>query len=242
MMKELYGRRDGLCGGKGGSMHIADMSKGMMGANGIVGGGPPLICGAALSAKILKTGGVAVTFFGDGGFNQGTTLEAMNLASAWKLPAVFVLEDNGYAESTASSWSIGGGDPIKRAAGFGIIGRSVDGHDFFAAYQTARELIDYARAGNGPSFLNIKFTRYYGHFEGDACTYRPPGEVAGIRTERDCLKLFRERVTAMGVLKPPQLDEIDAEVMRLIGSAVAAAKEAPLPDTADLTTDVYGSY
>ena len=242
MMKELYGRRDGLCGGKGGSMHIADMSKGMMGANGIVGGGPPLICGAALSAKILKTGGVAVTFFGDGGFNQGTTLEAMNLASAWKLPAVFVLEDNGYAESTASSWSIGGGDPIKRAAGFGIVGRSVDGHDFFAAYQAARELIDHARAGNGPSFLHIKFTRYYGHFEGDACTYRPPGEVAGIRTERDCLKLFRERVTAMGVLKPPQLDEIDAEVMRLIGSAVAAAKEAPLPDTADLTTDVYGSY
>jgi acetoin:2,6-dichlorophenolindophenol oxidoreductase subunit alpha len=242
MMKELYGRRDGLCGGKGGSMHIADMSKGMMGANGIVGGGPPLICGAALSAKILKTGGIAVTFFGDGGFNQGTTLEAMNLASAWKLPAVFVLEDNGYAESTASSWSIGGGDPIKRAAGFGIVGRSVDGHDFFAAYQTAHELIDYARAGNGPSFLHVKFTRYYGHFEGDACTYRPPGEVASARTEHDCLKLFRERVTAMAVLKPPQLDEIDAEVGRLIGSAVAAAKEAPLPNAADLTTDVYGSY
>ncbi len=99
-------------------------------------------------------------FFGDGGFNQGTTLKAMNLASAWKLPAVFVLEDNGYAESTASSWSIGGCDPIKRAAGFGLVGRSVDGHDFFAAYQTARELIDYARAGNGPSFLHVKFTRY----------------------------------------------------------------------------------
>ncbi len=242
MMKELYGRRDGLCGGKGGSMHIADMSKGMMGANGIVGGGPPLICGAALSAKILKTGGVAVTFFGDGGFNQGTTLEAMNFASACKLPAVFVLEDNGYAESTASAWSIGGGDPIKRAAGFGLVGHSVDGHDFFAVCQRARELIEYARAGNGPSFLHVKFIRYYGHFEGDACTYRAPGEVAAARSERDCLKLFRDRVTAMGVPQPPQLDEIDTEVVRLIGSAVAAAKEAPLPDTADLMTHVYGSY
>jgi len=223
-------------------MHIADMSKGMMGANGIVGGGPPLICGAALSAKILKTGGVAVTFFGDGGFNQGTTLEAMNLASAWKLPAVFVLEDNGYAESTASSWSIGGGDPIKRAAGFGIAGRSVEGYDFFATYQTARELIDYARAGNGPSFLHVKCTRYYGHFEGDASTYRAPGEVAAARADRDCLKLFRDRVTATGLLQPPQLDEIDSEVVALIGSAVAAAKEAPAPDVADLITHVYNSY
>jgi acetoin:2,6-dichlorophenolindophenol oxidoreductase subunit alpha len=242
MMKELYGRRDGLCGGKGGSMHIADMSKGMMGANGIVGGGPPLICGAALSAKILKTGGVAVTFFGDGGFNQGTTLEAMNLASAWKLPAVFVLEDNGYAESTASSWSIGGGDPIKRAGGFGLVGRSVEGHDFFATYQLARELIDYARAGNGPSFLHVKCTRYYGHFEGDASTYRAPGEVATARSERDCLKLFRDRVTNMGLLQPPQLDDIDTEVVALINSAVADAKDAPPPDATDLMTHVYNSY
>jgi pyruvate dehydrogenase E1 component alpha subunit len=241
-MKELYGRRDGLCGGKGGSMHIADMSKGMMGANGIVGGGPPLICGAALSARILKTGGVAVTFFGDGGFNQGTTLEAMNLASVWKLPALFVLEDNGYAESTASAWSIGGGDPIKRATGFGIIGRSVEGHDFFATYEIARELIDHARAGNGPGFLHVRCTRFYGHFEGDASTYRASGEVTAARNERDCLKLFRDRVTATGLLQPPQLDEIDSEVVALIGSAVAAAKEAPAPDATNLMTDVYSSY
>jgi len=242
MMKELYGRRDGLCGGKGGSMHVADMSKGMMGANGIVGGGPPLVCGAALSAKTLGTGGVAVTFFGDGGFNQGTTLESMNLASAWQLPAVFVLEDNGYAESTASSWSIGGGDPVKRAAGFGIVGRSVDGHDFFAVYRAARELIEHARAGRGPMFLHVKFTRYYGHFEGDACTYRPAGEVAEVRAEHDCLKLFQDRVMGTGVLKSSQLDEIDAEVLRLVDSAVVSAKEASLPEAADLITDVYRSY
>ena len=107
MMKEIYGRRDGLCGGKGGSMHIADLAKGMMGANGIVGGGPPLICGAALTAKYLKTGGVAVAFVGDGGSNQGTTLESYNLAKVWQLPVIFVVEDNGYAESTASAWSVG---------------------------------------------------------------------------------------------------------------------------------------
>src|SRR5579875_2271001 len=119
MMAELFGRSGGLCKGKGGSMHIADMSKGMLGANGIVGGGPPLACGAGLTAKTLRTGGVAVAFVGDGGFNQGTTLESMNLAAVWKLPAVFVLEDNGYAESTASSWSIGG-DPLERARGLGV--------------------------------------------------------------------------------------------------------------------------
>jgi pyruvate dehydrogenase E1 component alpha subunit len=108
MMKEIFGRKDGLCGGKGGSMHIADLAKGMMGANGIVGGGPPLICGAALTAKTLKTGGVAIAFVGDGGSNQGTTAESLNLAKVWNLPAIFVVEDNGYAESTASSWSVAG--------------------------------------------------------------------------------------------------------------------------------------
>ena len=108
MMFEIFGKKDGLCGGKGGSMHIADLSKGMMGANGIVGGGPPLICGAALTAKTLKTGGVAVAFVGDGASNQGTTFESYNLAKIWNLPAVFVVEDNGYAESTASAWSVGG--------------------------------------------------------------------------------------------------------------------------------------
>src|SRR5215831_2528390 len=134
MMKELYGRRDGLCGGKGGSMHIADMSKGMMGANGIVGGGPPLICGAALSAKTLKTGGVAIAFVGDGGSNQGTTFEAMNLAAVWKLPAIFIFENNGYAEATSSKFSVSCGDIANRAVGFGMPGKVVDGHDFFAVH------------------------------------------------------------------------------------------------------------
>ena len=241
MMKEIFGRKGGLCAGKGGSMHIADMSKGMMGANGIVGGGPPLICGAALTAKTLKTGGVAVAFVGDGGFNQGTTLESMNLASVWKLPAIFVLEDNGYAESTASSWSIGG-EPVKRAAGFGIPGEQVDGHDFFAVYEAARKAVSRTRAGEGPSFLHLKVNRYFGHFEGDATTYRGPGEVDKIRAERDCLALFRGRVEQSGLLKAEQLDAIDRETAALIDAAVTEAKAAPQPSAEDLLTDVYASY
>ncbi len=242
MMQEIYGRRGGLCGGKGGSMHIADMSKGMLGANGIVGGGPPLICGAALSAKLRKTAGVGVCFFGDGGFNQGTTLESMNLASVWRLPVLFVLEDNGYAETTASAWSMGGSDALKRAAGFGIAGIAVDGHDFFAVYDAAHDLIERVRASQGPAFLHVRFSRYFGHFEGDAGTYRPAGEVERLRSERDCLQRFRDRVMRQGTLESSQLDRIDAEVIALIDSTVAAAKAAPLPDPAELTTDVYSAY
>lgn len=242
MMKEIYGRQGGLCKGKGGSMHIADVGKGMLGANGIVGGGPPLACGAALAAKQRKTGGVAVAFFGDGGFNQGTTLESMNFASVYKLPVFFVLEDNGYAETTASAWSIGGHNPVQRAAGFGIPGERVDGHDFFAVYRAAKEAIDRIRDGEGPQFLHIEFTRYYGHFEGDAMTYRPPGEVNEERRYLDCLNFFRARVTSAGLLEAKDLDAIDREIAQLIDGAVAKAKAAPPPPAADLTSDVYNSY
>ena len=241
MMKEIYGRKDGLCGGKGGSMHIADLSKGMMGANGIVGGGPPLVCGAALSAKTLKTGGVAIAFVGDGGSNQGTTLESYNLANVWNLPAIFVVEDNGYAETTASAWSVGGSQ-LKRAEAFGMPGREVDGHDFFAVYEAAKEAVDRARAGEGPSLLHVKLNRYFGHFEGDAMTYRADGEVEKLRETVDSLKTFRNRVTETGLLEASQLDEIDREVAAAIGQAVTAAMSARPPSEADLLTDVYVSY
>jgi TPP-dependent pyruvate/acetoin dehydrogenase alpha subunit len=242
MMKEIYGRQGGLCKGKGGSMHIADVGKGMLGANGIVGGGPPLACGAALAAKARKTGGVAVAFFGDGAFNQGTTLESMNFASVYQLPVFFVLEDNGYAESTSSDWSIGGHNPVRRAEGFGIPGERVDGHDFFAVYRAAKEAIDRARAGGGPQFLHVEFTRYYGHFEGDAMTYRPPGEVSEERNYLDCLSFFRARVTSAGLLDKEALDQIDRDIARLIDTAVIDAKDAPPPVAADLLTDVYKTY
>jgi len=241
MMAEIFGRKDGLCGGKGGSMHIADLAKGMMGANGIVGGGPPLICGAALSAKTLKTGGVAIAFVGDGGANQGTTLESINLAKVWNLPAIFVIEDNGYAESTASSWSCAG-DIVKRGEAYGLPSRRIDGHDFFEVWEAAREAIERARAGEGPSLLHCRLGRYFGHFEGDAQTYRAPGEVDELRAHKDCMMRFRQRVMEAALLDDGQLDAIDGEVKSLIEQALARAKAASPPTEADLLTDVYASY
>jgi acetoin:2,6-dichlorophenolindophenol oxidoreductase subunit alpha len=242
MMKEIFGRQGGLCKGKGGSMHIADISKGMLGANGIVGGGSPLACGAALAAKVNKTDAVAVAFFGDGAFNQGTTLESMNFASVYRLPVFFVLEDNGYAESTASTWSIGGHNPVRRAEGFGIPGVRVDGHDFFAVYRAAKEAIDHMRAGGGPQFLHIEFTRYYGHFEGDQMTYRPPGEVKEERNFLDCLRFMRARVTGAGQVSASALDQIEIEVKALIDAAVTDARGASAPALSDLLTDTYKTY
>lgn len=242
MMKEIFGRQGGLCKGKDGSMHIADISKGMLGANGIVGGGPPLVCGAALAAKVRRTHDVAVAFFGDGGFNQGTTLESMNLAAVYSLPVFFVLEDNGYAESTASAWSIGGHNPVRRAEGFGIPGNRVDGHDFFAVYRAAKEAVDRMRDGGGPQFLHVEFTRYYGHFEGDQMTYRPPGEVAEERNFLDCLKFMRARLISSGLVPAADLDGIEAEVHGVIETALRDAKSAPSPAAADLLTDVYKTY
>ncbi len=241
MMHEIFGRKEGLCGGKGGSMHIADLEKGMMGANGIVGGGPPLICGAALTAKTLKTGGVAIAFVGDGASNQGTTLESYNLAKVWNLPAIFVVEDNGYAEATSSSWSVGGSQ-LGRAAGFGMPGIEVDGHDFFAVYEVAREVIDRARAGGGPSLVHVKLNRYFGHFEGDAMTYRGADEVAKLRATKDPLVIFRQRVVEAALLEPADLDRIDEEVKSHIDQVTVEAKAAPMPTEKDLLTDVYVTY
>ncbi len=242
MMAEIYGRKDGLCAGKGGSMHIADLDKGMMGANGIVGGGPPLICGAGLAAKQLGTGGVAIAFVGDGGSNQGTTFESLNLASVWNLPCIFVIENNGYAESTSSKWSIACDDAADRASGFNMPGVVVDGHDFFAVHEAAGEAIKRAREGGGPSLLECKLNRYYGHFEGDAQTYRGPDEVKKLRESRDCLALFREKVTSAGLLEGAELDAIDRDALAQIDGAVSKAKVAPPPTAADLLTDVYVTY
>ena len=241
MMLEIYGKRDGLCGGKGGSMHIADLSKGMMGANGIVGGGPPLICGAALSAKLKKTGGVAIAFVGDGASNQGTTFESYNLARVWDLPVIFVVEDNRYAESTASAWSVGGSQ-TGRARGFGMPALEVDGHDFFAVWEAAREAIERARSGGGPSLLHVRLYRYYGHFEGDATTYRTQEEVEEVRATHDPLVQFRARVTEAGLLEVRELEAIDQEAADEIAGCVRVAREADAPGEADLLTDVYVSY
>lgn len=241
MMHEIFGRKDGLCGGKGGSMHIADLSKGMLGANGIVGAGAPLVCGAALSAKTLKTGGVGVCFYGDGASNQGAVLESYNLAKIWNLPMIFVAEDNGYAESTASSWSVGGSQ-VGRGEGFGIPSRQVNGSDFFEVFEAAGEAIERARSGGGPSLLHVKLNRFYGHFEGDAMTYRVAGEVENVRAKFDPLDIFRQRVVETALLRPEDFDTADGEIVSEVARVLAKAKAAPMPTEADLLTDVYLSY
>ena len=196
MMKEIFGRQGGLCKGKGGSMHIADVGKGMLGANGSSAvarrspaaqrsrprRGRPV--GSPLPSSVMAPS------------MKAPRLSSMNFASVYKLPVFFVLEDNGYAETTSNHWSIGGHNPMRRAEGFGIPGERVDGHDFFAVYRAAKEAIGRAREGSGPQFLHIEFTRYYGHFEGDAMTYRPLGEVTEERNFLDCLSFFRARVTS----------------------------------------------
>ncbi|WP_029000120.1 thiamine pyrophosphate-dependent dehydrogenase E1 component subunit alpha [Azohydromonas australica] len=242
MMKEIYGRKGGSCNGKGGSMHIADLSKGMMGANGILGAGAPLVCGAALAAKYRKSGEVAVCFVGDGASNQGTFLESLNLAAVWNLPVLFVVENNGYAEATSRDYATAVESYVDRAAGFGIPGVAVDGTDFFAVHEAAGEIIKRAREGGGPALLECRMVRFYGHFEGDAQTYRAAGELDDIRANRDCLKKFAAAVTSAGVLQAGELQAIDHEVLGLIEDAVKQAKAAPLPTAADLLTDVYVKY
>jgi acetoin:2,6-dichlorophenolindophenol oxidoreductase subunit alpha len=242
MMAEIYGKREGICHGKGGSMHIADLSKGMLGANGIVGGGPPLVCGVGLTAKVKGSDQVAVSFTGDGGSNQGTFLESLNLAAAWHLPVVFVVENNGYAESTSPNFHQNGVDLIKRADGFGLPGISVDGFDFFAVHEAAGEAIARARSGGGASLIECKGMRYFGHFEGDQQTYRAPGEVDELRRTRDCLAAFSRRVTEAGLVDDADLAAIDAAVAQVIDDAVAQAKAGDDPTPEEVLTDVYLSY
>jgi pyruvate dehydrogenase E1 component alpha subunit len=246
MMKEIYGKKGGSCEGKGGSMHIADLSKGMMGANGILGAGAPLVCGAALAAKYRAQKGqpsdVAISFVGDGASNQGTFLESLNLAAVWNLPAIFVVENNGYAESTSRDYGTAVDSYVDRAAGFGLPGVTVDGTDFFAVHEAAGEIIERARKGGGPALLECKMVRFHGHFEGDAQTYRAPGELDDIRVNHDCLKKFAAAVTSAGVVTQAELTAIDHDVLGLIERAVIEAKSAPLPTQADLLTDVYVKY
>lgn len=242
MMAEIYGKKTGVCQGKGGSMHIADLSRGMLGANGIVGAGAPLAVGAALAARLKGSDAVAVAFFGDGGSNEGAVFEAMNLAAIMKLPCLFIAENNGYAEATASRWSVACGPIAQRAAAFGMPGTTVDGFDFFAVHEAAGAAVARARAGEGPSLIEMELTRYYGHFEGDAQTYRDMNELRQIREERDCLKRFRERTVSSGLLDASQLDDIDGEIEQLIEDSVLKAKSDPKPSPADLLADVYVSY
>jgi acetoin:2,6-dichlorophenolindophenol oxidoreductase subunit alpha len=239
MMAELFGRRTGICKGKGGSMHIADLDRGMLGANGIVGAGIPLAAGAALSAQVRRTGGVAVAFFGDGATNQGQFHEALNLAAVWKLPAVFVAENNLYGEATPMEFVTPVRDLAARAASYAMPSAIADGMDFFDVHAKAGEAIARARRGEGPTLLECKTYRYYGHYVGDPLTYRTKEETDDWRQHRDPLARFEERVVAERVVEPGNLRRIDREVSALIEAAVTAAQAAPFPTEDDLLTDVY---
>ena len=198
--------------------------------------------GAALTAKTLKTGKVAVSFTGDGGSNQGTTFEAMNMAVVLRLPAIFVFENNGYGEYTGASYAVGSHDIAGRAAGFGLPAVRVNGDDFFEVHEAAREAIERARDGGGPSAIEVDTCRFYGHHSGDAQLYRGKDEVKRLREDRDCLKHFRRRVTEAGLLEAHELNAVDDEVAGLIEQAVAAARAGESPKAAALLTDVYVSY
>lgn len=241
MMAELFGRSGGLCKGKGGSMHIADMSRGMLGANGIVGGGPPLACGAGLTAKTLGTGAVTVCFFGDGAAEQGTTHEAMNLAAIWKLPVVFVAENNGFAESTPVGYHCAASTIADRAAAYDIPGVSVDGYDVVAVYEAAGEAVERARRGDGPSLIEAKTWRYFGHFEGDQTTYRTAEQSAAYR-EHDPLIYFAKQAIDNGLLTQKDVEAADRRAAGDVEAAIEYGESSPPPRPEDALTDVYVSY
>jgi pyruvate dehydrogenase E1 component alpha subunit len=242
MMAEIFGKRSGVCRGKGGSMHIADVEKGMLGANGIVGGGIPLAIGAALSAKVRKSGGVSISYFGDGATNQGAFHESLNLASILKLPVVFVIENNGYGEATPVAYHVNIKDLAARAASYGIPGVIADGMDFFDVFEKAKAAIERARRGEGPTLLECKTYRYFGHYVGDPLTYRSKEEVEKVRDTRDPIAAFEKRVLSQGVLKEDALRGVDDEVAKAIADAVKFAEASPAPESTDLLTDVYVDY
>lgn len=241
MMAELFGRATGTCGGKGGSQHIADLRRGMLGANGIVAGGAPITCGAALSAKLLGTGQVAVAFAGDGAMNEGVMSESFNLAKIWMLPIIFAVEDNGFGEATANE-HVSAGSFVRRAESYDIPALEADGTDVFSVYAVAGEAVERARNGGGPTMLHIRVPRYYGHYSGDPDNYRTAEEKAAMRREGDCLINFRQYVKDVSLLDMAELDAVDAAIEREIDRAVDAARAAPFPSPSVLTTDVYVKY
>jgi pyruvate dehydrogenase E1 component alpha subunit len=241
MVAELLGREAGACRGKGGSMHIADVHKGMLGANGIVGGGFPLATGAGLTAKTNGRGQVAVCFFGDGAANQGTFHESLNLAGIWQLPVIYVAENNGYAESTPVTYHMSCRDIAERAAGYHMPGVTVDGLDVLAVYEAAGEAIARARRGEGPSLIECKTYRYHGHFEGDTITYRTKEEVDSYRA-RDPIQRLRAFMLERGFATAPELEAIDRQVQEKIDDAWRFAEAAPYPAPEEALTDVYVSY
>jgi TPP-dependent pyruvate/acetoin dehydrogenase alpha subunit len=237
MMAELFGRTTGYCKGKGGSMHIADFSKGILGANGIVGGGIPIAVGAALSASMRKSGQVAAAFFGDGAANQGSFHESVNMAAVWKLPAVFICENNLYAVSTHESRQRLVADVAARAAAYGIPGVTVDGNDPLAVWAAVTDAVERARAGVGPSLVECRTYKWLGHYVGDPGKYRPAEEVAAWKAN-DPLPRYERELEARGVLPAAEAERVREQVAREIEEAVEFARRSPHPRPEDAIEEV----
>jgi TPP-dependent pyruvate/acetoin dehydrogenase alpha subunit len=240
MFAELLGKAAGYNRGKGGSMHIVDMSLGILGANGVVGGGMGIATGAALSAKVRHEDRVSIAFFGDGALNEGLFYETANMASLWKLPVVYVLENNTYGEYTSTERSTAGTGPA-RAEAMEIPAVSVDGNDVLAVYDAARWAIDRARAGDGPSFIECHTYRWRGHHmgdQGDTYGYRTQDEIEGWM-KKDPIPRFGQRLLTEKQIDAAVLAAIDDEVQKLITEAVEFAKQAPYPDPSEVYEHVY---
>jgi pyruvate dehydrogenase E1 component alpha subunit len=236
MMAELFGRADGYCGGRGGSMHICDLGVGVIGADGIVGGSIPLAVGAGFSVAYQKTDRVVVSFFGDGASNQGSFHESLNLASLWRLPVVFVCENNGYAITTPARESLSVEDVADRAVGYGMEGRIVDGMDVLAVREAAEQAVAKARAGGGPTLLECKTYRFEGHWYGDPVVYRTKEEVAENRS-RDPILRLRRMLTDEGCSEA-ELDAVADEAKQIIDEAVAYAEASAIPEPESVATGV----
>lgn len=237
MMAEILGKVDGQCRGKGGSMHIMDVSKGILGANGIVGGGIPIATGAAYSAKLRNSDQVALAFFGDAASNEGTFHESINMAAAWKLPVVYIIENNLYGISVALDRVVNA-DLSLRAHGYGINGVSVDGNDVLKVYEAVKAAVDFARAGNGPTIIECRTYRWYGHHSGDPASYRPKEEAAAWR-ERCPVRNFRERLLNDKLLTEKEVADLETGVIAEIHEAAKFAENSPYPDPAEAFADIF---
>ncbi|MZQ98991.1 MAG: pyruvate dehydrogenase (acetyl-transferring) E1 component subunit alpha [Acidaminobacter sp.] len=238
-MAELMGKATGYCKGRSGSMHIADFTKGNLGANAIVGGGIPIATGAALAAKLKGTDQVAVSFFGDGASNEGTFHESLNMAAVWKLPIVFVCENNGFGISVPVSQSTSVENISVRSVGYNMPGITVDGNDVYAVYEAAEAAISRAKAGDGPTLIECKTYRHLGHWTGDPQVYRSKSEVDDWKENKDPIKKFREKLIEEGTFTADELDAIEHAAIKEADEAAEFAIQSPEPDPAHVMDDVF---
>jgi TPP-dependent pyruvate/acetoin dehydrogenase alpha subunit len=242
MVAELLGKKTGYCKGKGGSMHIADFSIGILGANGVVAGGLPIIAGAGFSIKMRKTDQVAVCFFGDGASNRGPVHEVMNLAAVWKLPIIFVIENNQFASTTPLQEACSIGDICNRAAGYNMPGMAVDGNDVLRVREVTLQAVERARKGEGPSLIENKTYRLKGHFEGDPQKYRTEEEIQHWRNHKDPVRQFSDFLIGNSILSPGLDQRIRNEVAAELAEAVAYAEESPFPEPEEALEDLFVKF